>query len=376
MSNLQAGTIKPFRENKNIIPKTRFGPMLDRIIGSKQQGTDSYFGEVINLNGGGRRIQYIPSDSPSVQLYRGNKDIKEKEGRGRLWDGHADIRLDELAKTWECNETDYNRNDILYTVNNNGWRCPNMNKEDDAIMFLGDSYTFGIGVGDEDNFAYKVSQQQGKACWNLGNPGGGNQEIVLLLESFLESGYVPSEVVVLWSEVHRKLIFGGDTFNANAHHDPLFYINHSTPQVEDPVVGILNQKKINELGMVYSKEVSIFTPMWGGDWTKDVADDPALPSMKAWAMMHDTHQWFDFYMIRNNLLNLCKANNIRCTELHILGETALFSHNVDGNSPIQSPNYPPNFIPNAPNFIDTGRDNAHWGPKSHEIAYETCIKLL
>ena len=60
MSNLQAGTIKPFRENKNIIPKTRFGPMLDRIIGSKQQGTDSYFGEVINLNGGGRRIQYIP----------------------------------------------------------------------------------------------------------------------------------------------------------------------------------------------------------------------------------------------------------------------------------------------------------------------------
>jgi hypothetical protein len=88
------------------------------------------------------------------------------------------------------------------------------------------------------------------------------------------------------------------------------------------------------------------------------------------------NEWFDFYMIRNNLLNLCKANNIRCTELHILGETALFSHNVDGNSPIQSPNYPPNFIPNAPNFIDTGRDNAHWGPKSHEIAYETCIKLL
>ena len=63
-----------------------------------------------------------------------------------------------------------------------------MNKEDDAIMFLGDSYTFGIGVGDEDNFAYKVSQQQGKACWNLGNPGGGNQEIVLLLESIFSVG--------------------------------------------------------------------------------------------------------------------------------------------------------------------------------------------
>ena len=47
---------------------------------------------------------------------------------------------------WKANTTNYKEDQMLYTVNKHGFRGDNFSTKDDAIMFLGCSFTFGIGV--------------------------------------------------------------------------------------------------------------------------------------------------------------------------------------------------------------------------------------
>ena len=362
MSNIQLASIKPFRDNPKIVPKTKFGPM------SKRFNHQEFWYGSIETVGGMTKIAYIPSDSPAVEII--------KEGMHNF--GHADNQIPDLEKLideWECNESDYSRRDVLYTINKDGWRCPNFNKDSDAIMFLGDSFTFGIGVADEDVWCEKVATKQGKTCWNLGNPGGGNQEMILLLESFLESGYIPSEVVVMWKETHRKLIFNGTTLKKNKNHSPQFVINGQSTNA-DPLLDFMvdHQDTFDKIGMKLEKEINVFTPVW--DIANGDPTNPAVQQMKAWTMMHDEHQWFDFYMNRISLQNMCKAHNIKLTELHMLNETAIFCHNIDGNNLLSPNSYPKNFVNPGFEDNDKGRDDAHWGPKYHNHAYKTCISVL
>ena len=69
----------------------------------------------------------------------------------------------------QANTIDYDIDEMLYTINKQGWRAPQFRKEEgkDAIMFLGDSYTFGIGVRDNEVFPHLVAEQLGKINWNL-----------------------------------------------------------------------------------------------------------------------------------------------------------------------------------------------------------------
>ena len=52
---------------------------------------------------------------------------------------------------------------MLYTVNKHGFRGDNFSTKDDAIMFLGCSFTFGIGVPDEDVWCRNVADKRNKS---------------------------------------------------------------------------------------------------------------------------------------------------------------------------------------------------------------------
>ena len=66
----------------------------------------------------------------------------------------------------------YKKNPIQYRHNNYGFRTPDdFNDVDTGNVFLGDSYTFGIGYRLEDIWSYKLSQKLGGKFWNLGQPG-------------------------------------------------------------------------------------------------------------------------------------------------------------------------------------------------------------
>lgn len=62
--------------------------------------------------------------------------------------------------------------DIDYRINKQGFRCDHFSDEE-GILFLGCSFTFGIGLHEHQTWAYKVAEHFGVKCWNLGIPGHG-----------------------------------------------------------------------------------------------------------------------------------------------------------------------------------------------------------
>lgn len=76
---------------------------------------------------------------------------------------------------------------IDYKLNKQGWRCKNFDRLDnDGIIFLGCSNTFGVGVREEDTFAKVVSEKFNKECLNLGVPGKGLDILALYVSIFLQ----------------------------------------------------------------------------------------------------------------------------------------------------------------------------------------------
>jgi len=72
------------------------------------------------------------------------------------------------------NWLDSNNNivDIDYRINKQGFRCNHFSDEE-GILFLGCSYTFGVGLHEHQTWAYKVAEKYNTNCWNLGIPGHG-----------------------------------------------------------------------------------------------------------------------------------------------------------------------------------------------------------
>jgi hypothetical protein len=68
----------------------------------------------------------------------------------------------------------YLENPIKYTLNNEGFRSPDdFNLVDEGNVFLGCSYTFGVGHHLENVWSYKVNNQIGGKFWNLSIGGTG-----------------------------------------------------------------------------------------------------------------------------------------------------------------------------------------------------------
>lgn len=74
----------------------------------------------------------------------------------------------------DSNWVDQNKNiiDIDYKINKQGFRCNHFSDEE-GILFLGCSYTFGVGLHEHQTWAYKVADYFKTNCWNLGIPGHG-----------------------------------------------------------------------------------------------------------------------------------------------------------------------------------------------------------
>lgn len=87
-----------------------------------------------------------------------------------------------------------NEYDALTTITDKGHRVPEVLGNPD-IVFIGDSFTFGFGLEDDQTFVSIYCRQQRLSCANLGEPGSGTAKQVDRLEKFLEQwGWRPREV--------------------------------------------------------------------------------------------------------------------------------------------------------------------------------------
>lgn len=75
--------------------------------------------------------------------------------------------------------------DALTTITDQGHRVPTVRGNPD-VVFIGDSFTFGWGLSDDETFVQIYCTELQLSCANLGTPGTGTVQQVEKLEAYLE----------------------------------------------------------------------------------------------------------------------------------------------------------------------------------------------
>jgi hypothetical protein len=103
-----------------------------------------------------------------------------------------------------------NEYDALTTITAKGHRAPEVEGNPD-IVFIGDSFTFGYGVSDDETFVSLYCKPHGLSCANLGYPGSGTLRQVERLEEFLtEWDWRPREVKLFFFGMSSSFSAGND----------------------------------------------------------------------------------------------------------------------------------------------------------------------
>lgn len=367
MSNLLIISVKPFTTTPDELPtqlglKETLGLDVLQPSGVDKKGDPVVFnGKISQLANGLTRVQYIPSDSPYF----------------------AHIHGKDWARFY--NPVNYDPFESMYTVNKQGFRAPNFKKSDgkNAVMFLGDSFTYGVGVRDTECYPHIVSDKLGKVNWNIGCGGISDKEQLYLLDHFISLGYIPSQVVFTWGETHRKLLMINKQFSKNS---VMGYRGSDVP---------ITESNILEQSIKLAKT-------WSPTWELSPDDNTATErNAKAWALTYEDDMYIDLYDIRVSLQKTCKLHNIPLLEVHNHFPSAVFCYNMDGNPPSKHrSDYIDYHMGSNPDAIqelyphrdyiemteslnlpakqggDWGRDNHHWGPIKHNLAAHKVLTLL
>lgn len=118
--------------------------------------------------------QWLTSDTEQLYL----ENYKTPAGHRKLKDGE-----------WEPGS-------VEYKFNSQGFRSEEFTTEDDSIVFLGCSYTVGIGNRYEETFPYIIASATGLQNYNLG-VGGGSNDAAFRLGSYWIPRLLPKAVVLV-----------------------------------------------------------------------------------------------------------------------------------------------------------------------------------
>lgn len=113
--------------------------------------------------------------------------------------------------------------DKITTHTARGFRGPAgdfMDAPEPAALFLGDSMTYGVGLGDDETIPFLYCRTTGTPCANLGRPGTGTLQAADILENRLtKDGWRPLHVHLLMN-VMTAAQFGGNDLSDNMAYVP------------------------------------------------------------------------------------------------------------------------------------------------------------
>ncbi len=172
----------------------------------------------------GQKLEWLPSDTK--ERYQENLINKK----------------DELKKNnWLSTKIDYKFND-------DGFRSDSFFKKKGGIMFLGCSFTFGIGVPQEHTFAALVSKKFNQTCFNFGLPAASNDTAFRLADIWIP--ILEPFLVVLLSPLPMRFELLGydvkDKENASKFVTTMEQLTHEVDKtlwIENEENGTINRRK-------------------------------------------------------------------------------------------------------------------------------------
>jgi len=104
-----------------------------------------------------------------------------------------------------------NEYDARTTITPEGHRVPGVDHGSPEVIFLGDSFTYGYGLADEQTFASIYCNARHVTCANLGLPGSGTKRQLERLEQFLDKyQWKPREVKFFFFGMSCSFSAGND----------------------------------------------------------------------------------------------------------------------------------------------------------------------
>jgi hypothetical protein len=127
---------------------------------------------------------------------------------------------------------DFKHGDVKYQFNSNGFRCDEFNTPSDLpIVFLGCSYTEGVGLPIEKTWGYLLTEKirihtnKQIPFWSLAQGGKGIDNQVRLLSSFVQDHPTKFIFVLLPPPGRREFCFESNTFQYWIP-NPTIHVNH------------------------------------------------------------------------------------------------------------------------------------------------------
>jgi len=105
-----------------------------------------------------------------------------------------------LGHSWH-----YIKKQVRYRLNENGYRAPEWSNIEwkDAVVIIGCSMTFGIGVAEDETINYYLQELLGRPVINIGYPAGSNETLFNNSVAINQTFDNPAAVVMAWSTWDR-----------------------------------------------------------------------------------------------------------------------------------------------------------------------------
>ncbi len=144
----------------------------------------------------------------------------------------------------------YKETPIEYRCNNYGFRTDDdFNDIDEGNVFLGCSFTFGIGHHLENTWAYKVNQDIGGKFWNLSQGGCGMDESFRYLYEFKDYLKIKNifHLAPSFQKTRYEFIVDGKPLRLNLVDEGKLEKHHSGILIDDKYQSLNYQKNYNAI---------------------------------------------------------------------------------------------------------------------------------
>ena len=268
--------------------------------------------------------------------------------------------------------------EMFYTVNRQNFRAEQFKKENDkpVLMCLGDSFTYGVGVRDNETWPSILADSMGMVNWNMGTGGASNQDIYLIFQQMISNGYIPDVVCIMWSFKNRHIVSRNIISPLIEEKDIMPDGEHSKINAYSKLVSQTNTLK--EINVAYLDNApwgnsssgaadingKISTNWEDVNFDTSAPEDESLMKSALYTSIHTDSDYLNFFIVRSAIANICKARGIKLRETFLdfhLQKLAL-AHIV----PVEGWQTGKDPINTYELHRDSARDQQHYGPKTLE----------